>query len=169
MCTSRRTSRVARPATSRTAGTIPKLLRAKNENQLCLECHGPDAAPAKLEKEHLVTIFDGKVKLPEDYFRKVPILPLKYGLGHPTTRHPVQDVMDPATNQVVTPISCASCHQPHASAKPGLLVKDQANNMDFCKTCHANGLDLKQYESGRHIGCTAPLRSRLSYSRSRLC
>jgi hypothetical protein len=42
-------------------------------------CHRPEARPAKLEAEHLVTIFDGKVKLPEDYFRKVKILPLIYG------------------------------------------------------------------------------------------
>jgi predicted CXXCH cytochrome family protein len=129
-------------------GDFPKLLRAKNENQLCLECHGPEAAPAKLEKEHLVAIFGGKVKLPENYFSKVPILPLKYGLGHPTTRHPVQDVVNPTNSKVLSAISCASCHQPHASAKPGLLVKDQANNMDFCKTCHTNGLDLKVVRSG---------------------
>ncbi len=129
-------------------GENPKLLRAKNENQLCLECHGPDAAPAKLDKEHLVAIFDGKVRLPENYFGKVPVLPIKYGLGHPTTRHPVQDVTDPATSKVVSAISCASCHQPHASAKPDLLVKDQANNMDFCKTCHANALDLKSTRLG---------------------
>ncbi len=124
-------------------GSNPKLLRAKSENQLCLECHGPEAVPAKLEKEHLVAIFDGKVKLPENYFGKVSTLPLKYGLGHPTSHHPVQDVVDPATSKVVAAINCATCHQPHASAKAGLLVKDQANNMDFCKTCHANGLDLK--------------------------
>ena len=64
-------------------GDNPKLLRAKNENQLCLECHGPDAAPAKLDKEHLVTIFDGKVKLPEDYFRKVLDPAAEVRLGAP--------------------------------------------------------------------------------------
>ena len=51
--------------------------------------------PAKLEGEHLVTIFDGKVKLPDDYFNKVVVLPIRYGLGHPVTGHPVSDVMDP--------------------------------------------------------------------------
>ncbi len=68
------------------------LLRAKTPNKLCLECHGPDSKPAKLESEHLVTIFDGKVKLPEDYFSRVPMLPLKYGAGHPVANHPVSDV-----------------------------------------------------------------------------
>ena len=72
-------------------GNNAHLLRTSNVNALCLECHGPDASPQKVEGEHLVTIFDGKVKLPENYFSKVPILPLKYGLGHPTENHPVGD------------------------------------------------------------------------------
>ena len=118
------------------------LLRASSPNKLCLECHGPDVNPQKLEKEHLVAIFDGKVKLPDDYFRRVPILPIKYGRDHPVERHPVSDVMDPSNlNKVLKPINCLTCHQPHSSAKPGLLVKDQANNMAFCMTCHTNLTD----------------------------
>ena len=50
-------------------GDNEHLLRAKG-NALCLECHGPDAKPQKLESEHVITIFNGKVKLPEDYFQK---------------------------------------------------------------------------------------------------
>lgn len=121
------------------------LLRA-NGNALCLECHGPDSKPQKLEAEHVITIFNGKVKLPEDYYvkNKVVILPIKYGLGHPMIGHPVQDVMDPADiTKVKTHIDCMTCHQPHSSAQPGLLVKDQANNMAFCDTCHKNRLTLK--------------------------
>jgi predicted CXXCH cytochrome family protein len=115
------------------------LLRAATTNKLCLECHGPDANPQKLESEHLVTIFEGKVKLPENYFRKVTVLPLKYGRGHPTDRHPVSDVMDPGdVSKVLKPVNCLSCHQPHSSAQADLLVKDQANNMAFCMTCHTN-------------------------------
>ena len=76
-------------------GDNAHLLRTKSVNALCLECHGPDASPQKVEGQHLVAIFDGKVKLPENYFSKVPILPLKYGLGHPTENHPVADVRDP--------------------------------------------------------------------------
>ena len=56
-----------------------------------------------------MTIFDGKVKLPEDYFEKVPILPLKYNLGHPVDGHPVSDVMDANDmTKVKTPINCWS-------------------------------------------------------------
>jgi len=113
------------------------LLRAASPNQLCLECHGPDSSPTPLKEEHLVTIFDGKVKLPEDYFKNVPVLPIKYGLGHPTEQHPVTDRMDPKDpTKVRLAINCLSCHQPHSSAQPGLLIKDQAYSMDFCSNCH---------------------------------
>jgi predicted CXXCH cytochrome family protein len=113
------------------------LLRANNANKLCLECHGPDRSPNKLEAEHLVSIFGGKVRLPEDYLGKVAVLPLKYGRGHPTTHHPVVDQMDPTDNSKVrVAINCLTCHQPHASAEPGLLAKDQANNSAFCDSCH---------------------------------
>ena len=126
-------------------GDIDHLLRAKG-NALCLECHGPDSEAKRDEAEHLLTIFNGTVKLPEDYYKKnqVAILPLRFGLGHPVEYHPVSDVMDP-TNQskVKTPLSCLSCHQPHASAQPDLLIKDQANNMAFCDNCHKNRVNMK--------------------------
>jgi predicted CXXCH cytochrome family protein len=107
------------------------LLRTNNINTLCLECHGPDAQPKKLEAEHMVTIFDGKVKLPENYFAKVVVLPLKYGRGHPVDRHPIKgDQTDPNS------LNCGTCHQPHASAESNLLVKDQTSNLIFCASCH---------------------------------
>jgi predicted CXXCH cytochrome family protein len=118
-------------------GDNAKLLRASNINALCLECHGPDAQPKKLEAEHLVTIFDGKVKLPEAYFRGVPVLAVKYGRGHPVDKHPVQNQMEPTdVSKVRVEMNCKMCHQPHSSAQPNLLVKDQANNMAFCANCH---------------------------------
>jgi predicted CXXCH cytochrome family protein len=117
----------------------PHLLRAANPNPLCLECHGPDAKPQQVKGEPYVTIFDGKVELPENYFAKVPVLPLKYGLGHPVARHPVVDQMDPANpDKVRVALNCATCHQPHSSAKPNLLVKDQETNTAFCDSCHKN-------------------------------
>jgi len=124
-------------------GSNDHLLRATNTNSLCLECHGPDRAPKKLEAEHVVTIFNGSVKLPEDYFpkNKVVALPLKYGMGHPVEAHPVSDLKDPSNPaKIITKLDCLTCHQPHSSAKPDLLAKDQENNMAFCSTCHK---DLK--------------------------
>jgi predicted CXXCH cytochrome family protein len=114
------------------------LLRAATTNALCLECHGPDVNPAKVESDHLVAVFDGAVKLPEDYFAKVPILPLRYNAGHPTDRHPVSDAMDLKTRTMI-PMTCLTCHQPHAGGNAGMLVKDQEPNMAFCKNCHKEG------------------------------
>ena len=127
-------------------GDIDHLLRAK-DNALCLECHGPDAVPQRDDTAHLLTIFNGQVKLPDDYYKKnkVPVLPLRFGLGHPVEGHPVSDVMDPANvTKIKTPLSCLTCHQPHASAQAGILVKDQANNMAFCNTCHKNRLNMAE-------------------------
>ena len=127
-------------------GDNDHLLRAKG-NALCLECHGPDSAPQEDKANNLLTIFNGTVRLPDDYYKKnkVAILPLRFGLGHPVDYHPVSDVMDPTDqSKVKTPLSCLSCHQPHASAQPDLLVNDQVNNMAFCDNCHKNRLDMKQ-------------------------
>ena len=121
-------------------GNNDHLLRTEKPDALCLECHGPDAAePKKLEAEHLITIFNGTVRLPEDYFKKnkAVVLPLKFGRGHPVEGHPVVDVPDPTDiTKIHAKINCLSCHQPHASAQPDLLVKDQANNAIFCASCH---------------------------------
>jgi predicted CXXCH cytochrome family protein len=131
-------------------GDNDHLLRAQG-NALCLECHGPDAVPQKLPAEHVLTIFNGQVKLPEDYYKKnqVPILPLRYGVGHPVENHPIGDVMDPANvSKVKIHLTCLSCHQPHASAEADLLVKDQKNNMAFCDNCHKNRINMLDVTSG---------------------
>jgi len=130
-------------------GENQHLLRVSATNQLCMECHGPDRNPQEVAGEPVVTIFDGKVKLPEDYFRKVSVVPVKYGIGHPVANHPVTDVIDPThPGKTSMAMSCLSCHQPHAGANDGMLVKDQTNNMAFCKSCHSNPLDLKAVQMG---------------------
>lgn len=119
-------------------GEREKLLRAPG-NTLCLECHGPDATPQVDASTHWFKIFNGSVLLPDDYYKKnrVPILPLKYGKGHPIAGHPVSDVTDPTdVTKVLQKLSCLTCHQPHASAHSDLLVNDQENNTAFCATCH---------------------------------
>ena len=129
-------------------GDRDHLLRAEG-NALCLECHGPDSKPQKVEADHVLTIFGGKVKLPEDYYRKnrVAILPLRYGIGHPVEGHPVTNVMDPKDiTRVRYAMNCLTCHQPHSSAQAGLLAKDQENNMAFCDTCHKDRINMRNAE-----------------------
>jgi predicted CXXCH cytochrome family protein len=119
-------------------GDRDKLLRAEGNN-LCLECHGPDALPVEDKAAHVLKIFNGTVSLPDDYYKinKVPVLPLKYGKGHPIMGHPVSDVVDPTdVTKLIQKITCLTCHQPHSSAHPDLLVNDQENNTKFCATCH---------------------------------
>lgn len=128
-------------------GDFQHLLRVEKVNALCLECHGPNPNPQKLESAHLLAIFEGKVKLPWDYFNQVPLLPLKYGLGHPTELHPVSDSVNPKTKATIR-MNCLTCHQPHAGKERGMLVKDQKDNMGFCRTCHINGLDLMDVRVG---------------------
>ncbi len=127
-------------------GDNDHLLRVQG-NALCLECHGPDAKPQPVPDQDLLSIFNGKVKLPSDYYQKnkVPILPLRYGFGHPVDGHPVSDVMDPSNvGKVKAKLGCLTCHQPHASLEPGLLVKDQSNNMAFCDNCHKNRMNMNE-------------------------
>jgi predicted CXXCH cytochrome family protein len=119
-----------------------KLLRATG-NSLCAECHGPDTKAGELKDAHLITLFSGKVRLPEDYFskNKVTILPLKNGKGHPTPVHPTEDIRDlNDLTKVITPISCLSCHQPHAGGARAMLVKDQKPGLEFCRSCHKGSI-----------------------------
>jgi predicted CXXCH cytochrome family protein len=120
-------------------GANAHLLRASDINSLCLACHGPNARPEAVEGTDLVAIFDGKVKLPKNYFRQVPTLPLKDGRGHPTANHPISGVVKLKDKPSVQ-MNCLSCHQPHASSKPDLLVNDQEPNMAFCDRCHTQGM-----------------------------
>lgn len=119
-------------------GSRARLLRAE-DNGLCLECHGTEANPQKVEGENLITIFGGKVRLPQDYFQKKSVVrfQLRYGIGHPTENHPVVNVRDPLDQtKIVTEVNCLSCHQPHAGAARAMLVKDQVPGLEFCRNCH---------------------------------
>jgi len=125
-------------------GSNEKLLRAQGE-ALCLECHGPKREPQELKEAHAITIFEGKVVLPQDYFtkNKVTMLPIKGGKGHPTPNHPTESIRDlNDLTKVKTEINCLTCHQPHASGGKALLTKDQNPNLQFCQTCHKGAIGM---------------------------
>lgn len=123
-------------------GEKPKLLRAEG-NALCLNCHSRDFEPQKVAGAQLVTVFDGKVRLPENYFDNVMRLNLKFGMGHPTANHPTSDYTDPLDPKKVTKLSCLGCHQPHAGGAQGLLVTDTRPTVQFCRTCHAGMIGVR--------------------------
>jgi predicted CXXCH cytochrome family protein len=116
-------------------GEKPKLLRAEGST-LCMNCHSTEIQPQPVKGAPLVTVFGGQVRLPENYFRKVPRLRLRNGMGHPTANHPVTDYADPLDPKKITKIDCMTCHQPHAGGADGMLVKDQRPTVQFCRTCH---------------------------------
>jgi predicted CXXCH cytochrome family protein len=109
-----------------------KLLRVKDTNALCLECHGPDTQAQRDDAQHLILLYGGEVKLSEPYHVKV--LPLRADMGHPVEFHPVSGPV--SKEKGAAQINCLTCHEPHAGAETGMLVKDQKNNMAFCSTCH---------------------------------
>ncbi len=109
-----------------------KLLRVKDVNSLCLECHGPDTQAQRDDAQHVILLYGGKAKIAEPY--NVKVLPLHADMGHPVEFHPVSGQV--SREKGAAQINCLTCHQPHAGAEPGILVKDQKNNMAFCSTCH---------------------------------
>jgi len=115
----------------------PKLLRADG-NDVCTECHSAASVHGKVENAHLTTIFNGKVRLPENYFleQHVPTFSLADGRGHPVDRHPVTGVPDPSDPAKTKTLGCLSCHQPHAGGARAMLVKDIPPGLQFCRNCH---------------------------------
>lgn len=118
-------------------GDREHLLRAA-ANDLCLACHDPNAKAAKVPDSSEVTIFDGGVRLPENYLKQVLLLRLDdKGLGHPQEKHPVGGVLDPSDPQKTRTITCLSCHTPHGGGK-ALLVTGEETSGSLCSRCHAN-------------------------------
>jgi predicted CXXCH cytochrome family protein len=118
-------------------GDREHLLRADG-NALCLTCHGPEAKGAKVEDGTDVTIFNGAVRLPGNYFDQIYLLPLDArGLGHPQARHPVGGVIDQSDPQKSKMITCLRCHTPHGGGEK-LLVTGEDTSATLCAQCHAN-------------------------------
>ena len=118
-------------------GEREHLLRA-DTNNLCLDCHDPNAKGAKVADSSDVTILDGAVRLPGTYLSQVFLLRLDdKGLGHPEEKHPVGGVLDPSDPQKLRMITCLSCHTPHGGG-PHLLLPASNKSGSLCTQCHTN-------------------------------
>jgi predicted CXXCH cytochrome family protein len=74
-------------------------------------------------------------KISKADFETIPKIELDttLGFGHPCATHPVAQVADPL--RVGEKMSCLSCHTPHASMLPNLLVLAKGGG-DVCDACH---------------------------------
>jgi len=98
-------------------------------NSLCLRCHAP-----KSNAGSSVNLF-GLQSVSKAELEAAPKIDLDPSLrfGHPRPAHPVAEVADPL--HAGEKISCLSCHAPHASELPHLLVS--ANDGEsICDACH---------------------------------
>lgn len=126
-------------------GDRPNLLRAQG-NALCLQCHSPNPV-YKLDKDTgMVTIFGGAVRLPGDYFTRMPKLDLRSGdtMGHPTSLHPVTAAIDRGDPEKKRAMGCTSCHLPHAGEGTGMFVTNTALTAPLCNRCHTGTIGVPE-------------------------
>jgi predicted CXXCH cytochrome family protein len=81
-----------------------------------------------------VSIFDMK-RISKADLEAIPKIDLDPTLrfGHPRPAHPVDEVDDPLNGG--EKLSCLSCHTPHGSTLPNLLVSPKGGG-DLCNACH---------------------------------
>ena len=98
-------------------------------NSLCLACH-----MSKSITGNTAGIFDLE-RIPKADLEAIPRIELDPTLrfGHPRPNHPVAEVADPLNSG--EKLSCLSCHTPHASTLPNLLVRAKGSR-NPCDTCH---------------------------------
>jgi predicted CXXCH cytochrome family protein len=65
-------------------------------------------------------------------FKGYPKILLRGGLGHPVSRHPITGDADPRNPERA--FGCKSCHDPHGSRRPKLLIG--GSGMGLCGQCH---------------------------------
>lgn len=85
----------------------------------CATCHTPHSS----DRKHL---------LKDDVNRLCESCHDGFGINHPVGRHPVRFSVVAATGEE---ISCVSCHRPHGSEFPKLLISGNST-MEICSQCH---------------------------------
>jgi predicted CXXCH cytochrome family protein len=105
-------------------------------NSLCLECHAP-----RLPTADTVSLFAPQKILKADFeaIPKIELDPTR-SFGHPSANHPVAQAANPLHGG--EPMSCLSCHAPHASTLPNLLSLAKGGG-DVCDACH-RAIDKRQ-------------------------
>ena len=98
-------------------------------NSLCLACHMSKAAAG-----NTASIFDLQ-RISKADLEAIPRIELDPTLrfGHPRPTHPVAEVADPLNSG--EKLSCLSCHTPHASTLPNLLISAKGGG-SLCNACH---------------------------------
>ncbi len=114
------------------ASDYPGRLRA-SVNALCLSCHAPGPLPPA--KDGKITLLG--TEIPASFFQNVRRIGLSKTrtTGHPLTGHPVSgpNVLQPGKR----PITCVTCHNPHASDFTRALFNLKPGVKSVCLTCHA--------------------------------
>jgi len=120
-------------------------------NSLCLECHAP-----KRVTSDTVSLFSLQ-KLSKTEFELIPKIELDatQTFGHPCATHPVAEVADPLRGG--EKMSCLSCHTPHASTLPNLLVLAKGSG-DVCDACH-RAIDKQKKANPNRLQQQQPPRS----------
>lgn len=93
----------------------------------CTICHSPHASDYDLFLRKPTT--DLCISCHEEKASGVHVVMGISGRGHPVRGRP--DPLHPGKE-----LSCASCHNPHASDFVDLLFRDRNNEAQFCRACH---------------------------------
>jgi predicted CXXCH cytochrome family protein len=98
-------------------------------DSLCLECHAPKHVTADT-----ISLF-GLRTISKAEFEVIPKIELDptWRIGHPRPSHPVAGIADPLHGGEA--MSCLSCHDPHASTLPDLIVLTKTGG-NVCDACH---------------------------------
>jgi predicted CXXCH cytochrome family protein len=117
-------------------GNREHLLRA-DVNDLCLQCHSPVARGLKNPENNTESILGNTVVLPAGYVAKSPHLEMdvKARTGHPVPSHPVSGT-DPRGDGKSKPLTCVSCHDPHAGQEKNILLSKDGAIRSLCIECH---------------------------------
>lgn len=121
-------------------GDNPKLLR-RTGNGLCLACHDAQNMPVA-RQANTIRLLD-RFELPADALRTLATLRLSADgqRDHPVTGHrvlgtPTEAELKRNESTFEGELTCLTCHDPHKSTTPQMLVGNVMSPMESCAQCH---------------------------------